>query len=310
MQAAIVVVTYNSEKEIGPCLDAAMATGAEVIVVDNASADGTLEEAGRRNVRLIANRVNRGFAAAVNQGIRATTAPFLLLLNPDAVLLTGIGPLMDACLRPKVGLAGGKLVDETGRPQAGFMLRRLPSALALSFEALLLNRLWPGNPVNRRYRCLGMDTGRPCEAQQPAGALLMLRRDVWERLEGFDESYFPLWFEDVDFAKRARDLGYRAYYEPAVVAKHTGAHSIRPVALESRQLYWYGNLLRYASKHFSVGAEKSLCAAVAVGSIFRMLAGMARQWSLRPVAVYSSIVRLAGAAFFRIRRPEAERSSS
>jgi N-acetylglucosaminyl-diphospho-decaprenol L-rhamnosyltransferase len=303
MQAAIIIVTYNSGKEIAACLDAALASGAEVIVVDNASSDGTVEEAGKRNICLIANPANRGFASAVNQGVRATSAPFLLLLNPDAVLLTGIEPLIEACLQPGIGLAGGKLVDESGRPQTGFMLRRLPAAWALACEVLLVNRLWPANPVNRRYRCLGMDDTKPGEAEQPAGALLMFRREVWEKAGGFDERFYPLWFEDVDFAKRARDLGYRAYYDPRVVAKHTGAHSITGISLECRQLYWYGNLLKYASKHFSVGAEKGLCAAVILGSIARMIAGFAHQRSLKPIAVYSRIVRLAGARLLRARRP-------
>src|SRR6266550_1565034 len=93
----IVIVTYNSESEIGPCLDAILAMDAEVVVVDNASADGTLEQIRRRGVALIANPVNRGFAAAVNQGIRAIGGDFILLLNPDAVMQTGLEALRAAC---------------------------------------------------------------------------------------------------------------------------------------------------------------------------------------------------------------------
>src|SRR5882757_4303357 len=92
----IVIVTYNSEAEIGPCLDAALATDAEVVVIDNASSDGTLEQVRRCGATLIANPVNRGFAAAVNQGIRAIGADFILLLNSDAVLQTGLEALRRA----------------------------------------------------------------------------------------------------------------------------------------------------------------------------------------------------------------------
>ena len=74
-EIGIVIVTYNSESEIGECLDAALATGAEIVVVDNASSDRTLAEIERRGVRAIANRANRGFAAAINQGFAALTCP-------------------------------------------------------------------------------------------------------------------------------------------------------------------------------------------------------------------------------------------
>ena len=80
----IVIVTYNSQEHIGPCLDAALRSGAEVVVVDNASSDGTAAEVVRRGARLLANRANRGFAAAVNQGLKRCRTPYVLLLNPDA----------------------------------------------------------------------------------------------------------------------------------------------------------------------------------------------------------------------------------
>src|SRR5260370_16867305 len=89
----IVIVTYNSEAEIGPCLEAALATGAQVIVVDNASADGTLAEIRRHGVALIANAANRGFAGAVNQCVRAIPPNFSLFLIPNAIFHTAFASL-------------------------------------------------------------------------------------------------------------------------------------------------------------------------------------------------------------------------
>jgi GT2 family glycosyltransferase len=132
------------------------------------------------------------------------------------------------------------------------------------------------------------------EVEQPAGAFLMIRRDVWEKLGGFDENFYPLWFEDVDFLKRAKDLGFRLYFEPEAVAKHTGAHSIRKISLEFRELYWYRSVLKYAAKHFTPGAEKAVCLAVIIGSVLRTVLGIPRQRSLKPIAVYGRVVRLAG----------------
>src|SRR5579862_1868913 len=110
-EVGIVIVTHNSAGDIGPCLDAALATGAEVVVVDNGSSDETLSEIRERRVDLIANPDNRGFASAVNQGVRALSAEYLLLLNPDAILRGELEALREACAAPGVGAAGGKLVD-------------------------------------------------------------------------------------------------------------------------------------------------------------------------------------------------------
>src|SRR5579872_1335 len=96
----IVIVTYNSQAEIGASLDAALRSGAEVVVVDNASSDGTIAEIARRGVRLIANRENRGFAGAVNQGFAVLNCPYVLLLNPDAVIEGGLETLREACDLP------------------------------------------------------------------------------------------------------------------------------------------------------------------------------------------------------------------
>lgn len=287
-------MTHNSASEIGPCLAAAVTTGAQVIVIDNDSQDGTCVEVNRHGVHLIANSRNLGFAAAVNQGVRALDAPLLLLLNPDAVLQTSIEPLRRACNNSQIAAAGGMLLDESGKPQVGFMVRRFPTPAALCLEALLVNRIYKRNPVNWQYRCLGLNYESSLEVEQPAGAFLMIRRDVWEKLGGFDENFYPLWFEDVDFLKRAKDLGFRLYFEPEAVAKHTGAHSIRKISLEFRELYWYRSVLKYAAKHFTPGAEKAVCLAVIIGSVLRTVLGIPRQRSLKPIAVYGRVVRLAG----------------
>ena len=291
---AIIIVTYNSAAEIGACLDAALASGAEIVVVDNASSDSTCAEIERRGVRLIANPQNRGFAAAVNQGFTAVTAPYVLLLNPDAVLQTSLDPLRQACDLPGSAGAGGQLVDSHGRPQAGFMVRRLPTVASLALEALLLNRLWPNNPVNRRYRCLDLDLSAVSIVEQPAGAFLMVRRAVWQELGGLDESFFPLWFEDVDFCCRIKDRGLSLYYMPRAVAKHTGGHSIPQLPVENRRVYWYRSLLRYTFKHFPPVQARVVCLAVLGGAFLRCAAESACSRSGKPIVVYGRVAKLAG----------------
>src|SRR5580700_954925 len=140
-RVAIVIVTYNSAAEIGRCLDALAglpASEVEILVVDNASADNTREQVvarhSRHNLRLIANSTNAGFAAALNQGVRASTAPLILSLNPDALLVRGLDAMADCLEQPGTGAVGGMLTSEDGTPQTGFMARNLPTPAALIFE--------------------------------------------------------------------------------------------------------------------------------------------------------------------------------
>lgn len=294
----IVIVTHNSHEHIGVCLDAARRTGADLIVVDNASSDGTVAEVSRRSVPMVANSTNRGFAAAVNQGFAALSSPCVLLLNPDAEVQGGLDALREACLLPGAAAAGGRLIDEQGHSQVGFMVRQFPTPLVLALEVLLLNRIWPNNPANRRYRGLCLDYDRQIPVDQPAGAFLMVRRAVWQELGGFDEDFYPVWFEDVDFCQRARIQGYQLYYVPGAVARHRGGHSISQLTVEKRLVYWYGSLLRYSAKHFRPLAFRAVCAAVVAGSLLRGVGEAVLQGSLVPLAEYGKVVRHAGRCFF------------
>lgn len=273
---AIVIVTYNSASEIRACLEAALDAGGQIIVVDNASQDGTVEAVRPYPVHLIANHENRGFAGAVNQAIRETKAAFVLLLNPDAVISSPIDDLQTLCRDPSTGAVAGLLTDSSGKPQIGFTVRRLPSPLSLSFETLGLNRLFPWNPVNWRFRCfdLVLDGILPLAVDQPAGAFLMFRRATWETLGGFDEQFYPLWFEDVDFCARLKQRNLGIFMVPKVIAKHTGSHSISNMPREIRAKYWYVNLLRYASKHFSTPSRKLVSVSVLLGALLRYLGNL------------------------------------
>lgn len=310
-RAGIVIVTWNSEQDIGACLESAAGQCEDVVVVDNASQDGTRDlVAGRPGVRLIANESNRGFAAAVNQGVTALDNEMVLLLNPDAVLRTGIGDLVQACGDTQVAAAAGKLVDEHGELQKGFCVRRFPTPLTLALEVLGWNRLWPGNRVNRHYRCLDLDLDQPAAVEQPPGAFLMVRRDVWRKLDGMDEQFHPLWFEDVDFLRRARNSGYGVRFVPSVVARHRGGRSVKKLSFGCRQLYWYGSLLRYASKHFGHGGRMMVCVAVVFGSLLRMLAAIFSERSVNPIVIYGRVIWLGGVFLLRGRIRGADNSAA
>ncbi|MEP7353753.1 MAG: glycosyltransferase family 2 protein [Acidobacteriota bacterium] len=304
-RVACVIVTYNSCDVVGTCLNrlAEQEHVVEIVVVDNASADATREVVaaaqnrsnlvGSMEIRLIANANNRGFAAAVNQGFVATSAELVLILNPDVTVIDPLIPVMAAC--QEYGLAAGRLVDAQGRTQAGFTIRRFPTATVLAFELLGLNRLLPGNRWNRQYRYLDwMSSDGVATVDQPAGAFLMVRRDVWEKLAGWDEEFWPVWFEDVDFCKRAKQFGFQACYIAGVRAGHLGGHSIKKIDGASRELYWYDSLLRYAAKHFPTLHYRVICVAAVVSAVPRMGLNALREHSLEPVLNGFRIIYLSG----------------
>jgi len=280
------------------CLDALaeMAPGMAVLVVDNASTDTTVEQVRRRPImnpqlKMVANRENRGFAGASNQGFREIGTEAILLLNPDVRLRTPLAALIEACR--KHGLAAGQLTGPDDGAQTGFTMRRFPTPASLAFELLGINRLWPGNSVNRRYRYLDRDLNREGPVEQPAGALLMARRDVWEQLGGLDEGFYPVWFEDVDFCRRAANLGYRIQYVPQVRAEHLGGHSVTRIPRTRMEEYWYGSLLRYAAKHFRPWPYRGVCLAAVLSTVPRTVAGIIREQNLNPVVSCYKIMRLA-----------------
>jgi GT2 family glycosyltransferase len=265
----------------------------DIVVVDNASQDETCYYARTLpGVRVVENRTNRGFAAAINKGVALTTARNLLILNPDVVLLDSLAPLVSAA--EKWGAAAGRLIGCDGQTQVGFTIRRFPSPLTLAFEVLGLNAAWPGNPANRRYRYLDRDLTVDGPVEQPAGACLLVRRDVFEELGGFDERYFPVWFEDVDFCRRLALVKYTIWYESGVRARHMGAHSVGLVEVGIRELYWYRNLLRYAGKNFTRPQFRAVGLAVAAGAVLRMTVSCVFKRGGRPTAAaYRKVLQLA-----------------
>lgn len=279
MHCSAIVVTYNSGESIGPCLEALTREDCEIVVVDNASADDSVrrveEFVAWHPVRLIANEQNLGFGAAVNQGAREAEGDVLLILNPDAIAEPGAVAAILTCMQTtQAAGVGGALLQSDGQPARGFAFRRLPTLWALVFEATLVNQLWPGNPVNRRYRCLDADYSRQQEVEQPAGACLAITHTMWDKLAGFDEQFFPVWFEDVDLCKRLHDAGGRVLYCPDARFRHLGAHSVGQLSFRDRQLFWYTNMLRYARKHFSKGQVLILRLAIVKGMLLRSIGAL------------------------------------
>ena len=215
----------------------------ELMVVDNGGAgEAALEELaeGRRLCRLEPG-LNLGFGGGANLGVKQASGELVLILNPDVVLTEGaLGSLLEGFRRhPEAGGLIPRLRGPGGEPQHRWQLRRLPSPGTLVAQAL-------GLPAG------GGAAGEPASGspvEQPAAAALALRRDVFEAMGGFDEDFYPAWFEDVDLARRLADRGQRLVYWPEAQASHELGASVPALGYGRFLWAYHRNLLRYLGKH-------------------------------------------------------------
>ena len=272
---ATVVVTYLSADHLTNCL---AAVTSPVWVIDNSPQPLPDPPAHYEH-----HPENLGFAGGVNRGFALTTEPFVLVLNPDCILLTGVDAMLAEFANPQVAAVGGRLVDPQGATQLGFTLRRFPTATTLAFEILGLNRLLPSNGVNRRYRCLDLDLSQSQTVDQPAGAFLMVRRAAWQAIGGFDNQFHPVWFEDVDFCKRLKTDNWTIRYTSEDLAHHVGGHSVSQMSSSSRTLAWYGSLQRYSGKHLSRAGRWLVALSLVVSVLPRGLMGALQEGTPAPL---------------------------
>ncbi|MGE0640010.1 MAG: glycosyltransferase [Thermoanaerobaculia bacterium] len=229
----------------------------ELVVVDQT---GDIEE--QPGIRLLRPGTNLGFAAGSNLGARATDAPILLFLNPDTLPEAGA---LDAIVRaferwPDAAGVVPRLVGFDGAAQTGWQLRRLPSPLALLGHGLFLS---PGGAA-----------GEPAEGtpiEQPAAAALALRRAAFEAVDGFDERFFPAWFEDVDLARRLADAGLRLLYLPRAVVRHRQGGSVGTLGYRAFLEAYDRNLLRYLDKHHGALWSLAFRCSAGLGALGRLL---------------------------------------
>lgn len=249
---SVILVSWNTRDltlaALGSFLPA-RDSSTEVIVVDNASTDGSANaiEAAFPSVRVVRNDRNVGFAAGVNMGVRISRHPLLLLLNPDTrVLGDALSRLVDyADAHPQVGIVGPRVLNEDGSLQASRF--RFPSLLNQLLSATYLYQLVPGSRFFNRERLGGREAMRPEAVDAVSGCCFLVRRSVLDRVGLLDEDYF-MYAEETDLCYRAWQAKFEVHFVPTATIVHVGGGSSR---LASRRsfLEYRRSILRFFHKH-------------------------------------------------------------
>jgi N-acetylglucosaminyl-diphospho-decaprenol L-rhamnosyltransferase len=249
---SIVIVTYNSRDDLDACLDSLtrnrVSVDHEIIVVDNASPDGTAAGARARwpAVHVLDAGANLGFAAANNVGIRQASGELVLLLNPDTIVPPGAIDTLVALLdrHPEAAAAGPRLVDAAGRVELSF--GRMISPLAELRQKVLVAghaRRVPG--ISQYVESL---TRRERTVDWVSGACLLVRRADAEAVGLFDERYF-IYTEDVDFCAALGARGRRVLFTPDAAITHLRGRSVATARRATGRAYRRSQLAFYAKHH-------------------------------------------------------------
>lgn len=250
MKVTAVVPSWNVRDHLRACLSAlvAHAPGVEVVVVDDASTDGSAELVATEfpKVRLVRQSSNRGFAPAVNSGVTVSTGEYLLLLNADCEIGSGmVGCLLEFLeAHPEYGAAAPRLRNPDGTTQRACM--RFPTLRTALCFGTPLERWRPDGPELRRYFARDFDHEHDADVEQPPAACLLLRRSTFDALGGLDER-LPLYFNDVDLSRRMATAGLRTRFLAAATAIHHVGASTRQ--RPDRLLAWHRDRLTYYRKH-------------------------------------------------------------
>jgi len=256
MDLSIVIVSWNVRELLTGCLasvfDSLDGSGIEheVLVVDNASADGSPEAVAERfpQARLIANAENCGFAAANNQALQLTQGRLVALLNPDTVVLdNALGMLLEFMLqKPAAGMCVPRLVYADGSFQHSAF--RFPSLAQVLFDFFPFHSRLQESRLNGRYPHALYRAGRPFCIDHPLGACMVVTREVVAQVGGLDERFF-MYCEEVDWAMRIKRACWQVYCVPAAEVVHYGAQSTRQFRYEMFVALWRSRFRLFA-KHY------------------------------------------------------------
>lgn len=272
---SIIIVTYNSRRDIEKCLaslrDNSRGARVEIIVCDNASSDGTADFIVQHfpAVNLIRSAHNLGFGRANNLAAQHAHGRFFLLLNPDTWveedLAAAIVNFLDT--HPEAGGCTPQHLNPDGTIQVG-AIRELPTVESLFYQKTGLAYVFPHSRRFGRYCMTWWDHDEVREVEQ-AGACLALRREVFQQVGGFDESYF-MYFEDVELCHAVRAAGYKIFFLSYARVYHIGGQSAKQ-AVSKNFIEFYRSMCHYFRKHYGAAGVWPVKIIIAVSELLMLL---------------------------------------
>jgi len=274
LDLSVIIVNYNVKYFLEQCLHsvhrAMEGISGEVIVVDNNSVDGSVGEIRTKFpwVKLIANKENVGFSRANNQAIRAAGGKYILLLNPDTVV---VEDTFRKCMgfmeeHPDAGALGVKMIDGKGHflPESK---RALPTPMVSFYKMFGLSALFPRSRRFAKYHLGYLDENKVHQVEVLAGAFMFIRRETLDKTGLLDETFF-MYGEDIDLSYRIIRAGYRNYYFPDTTIIHYKGESTKKGSLNYVRLF-YQAMIIFAGKHFTSRKARTFSAMINLAIYFR-----------------------------------------
>jgi GT2 family glycosyltransferase len=303
MKLSVVIVNYNVEFFLEQCLHSVRTAlkniPSEVFVVDNNSVDGSVQMVKEKfpEVQLIVNKKNTGFSFANNQAIRISKGEYVLLLNPDTVVeedtFAKTIKFMDE--HPDAGGLGVKMLDGKGNflPESK---RGLPTPSVAFYKVFGLSKLLPKSKLFGRYHLGFLDNDKINEVDVLAGAFMMLRRSVLDKIGLLDETFF-MYGEDIDISYRIVQAGYKNYYYPETRIIHYKGESTRKSSV-NYVFVFYNAMIIFAQKHFSQNHAKLFSFLIHIAIYIRAGLALTRRFAEKMALPLMDTVVVMGGLFF------------
>lgn len=287
---SIIILNYNVKDYTEQCIlsleKATQGLSAEIFVVDNASEDGSVPYLQARfpYVRFIANQENVGFARGNNLALGEAQGRYLLILNPDTIVEEDAIKNMIGYLEehPQVGAVGPKILDRFGRFDHASR-RGFPTPWASFTRLSGLSRLFPKSRLLAQYELSFLDPDQPAPIDALSGACMMVRKEVFQTVGGFDEDYF-MYGEDIDWSYRIKQAGWQVHYVPYARIIHFRGESVKRSFID-REKAFYDAMIRFIEKHLSTRypwliIQLLILSVLCAEALARLKRELARKWSL------------------------------
>jgi len=256
MDLSIIIVNYNVKEFLENLLrsinKATQKITSEIIIVDNASDDGSIDLIKSKfpDVKLIENKENLGFSKANNLGLRIAKGNYLLLLNPDTIVEEDTFETMIKFFeeKKKAGLAGCKILNPDGTLQSGCR-RSFPGPWNSFSKVTGLSSLFPHSRLFAKYNLTYLDENKTHEVDAISGSFMFLRREVYEKIGGLDEDFF-MYGEDLDWCFRVQQSGYKVFYVHTTQIIHYKGESTKRSSIDEIR-HFYNAMHLFVKKHIS-----------------------------------------------------------